>query len=276
MGLRTFSELQNNFRKYPNKESESEDYIDLGASVLDFYSSLVDLLAKCAPDPLTIQAGKGDSVRARAILRSLISLEDLGNILALRFTIPNLALASTTSDGNVTIHYLAGGVRKVQPFHTLNQFIDTTNSFATIASNIASKLHAEKLNKSKIGRLKRQFSMEASPSLYQLKHKYTSFDHILRIDEEETDSDVSSSNLSVYQTPDTTPLMSRRQPEYNAEIFSIQKHKKGVKRRSSTCKLRCRAVSCCGFISLTGYLYNKINHIPFCPCFDRIYVVFLI
>lgn len=34
---------------------KGEDYIDLGAATLDFYSSLVDLLAKCAPDPLTIQ-----------------------------------------------------------------------------------------------------------------------------------------------------------------------------------------------------------------------------
>uniref|UniRef100_A0A915DIR8 B30.2/SPRY domain-containing protein n=1 Tax=Ditylenchus dipsaci TaxID=166011 RepID=A0A915DIR8_9BILA len=41
--------------KYPSKESEGEDYVDLGAAILDFYSSLVDLLAKCAPDPLTIQ-----------------------------------------------------------------------------------------------------------------------------------------------------------------------------------------------------------------------------
>ncbi|CAI5451931.1 unnamed protein product [Caenorhabditis angaria] len=76
---------------YPSKEIEGEDYIDFGAATLDFYSSLVDLLAKCAPDPMAIQAGKGDSLRARAILRSLISLDDLGQILSLRFTIPNLA-----------------------------------------------------------------------------------------------------------------------------------------------------------------------------------------
>lgn len=75
---------------YPSKETEGDDYVDLGASILDFYSSLVDLLAKCAPDPMTLQEGKGDSVRARAILRSLISLDDLGKILALRFKIPNL------------------------------------------------------------------------------------------------------------------------------------------------------------------------------------------
>ncbi|CAJ0957143.1 unnamed protein product, partial [Mesorhabditis belari] len=79
---------------YPTSEAEGEDYIDLGSATLDFYSSLVDLLAKCAPDPSAIQAGKGDSVRARAILRSLISSEDLGQILSLRFSIPNLAIPS--------------------------------------------------------------------------------------------------------------------------------------------------------------------------------------
>uniref|UniRef100_A0A158P902 Ryanodine receptor 44F n=1 Tax=Angiostrongylus cantonensis TaxID=6313 RepID=A0A158P902_ANGCA len=84
---------------YPSKETESEDYLDLGAATLDFYSSLVDLLAKCAPDHIAIQAGKGDSLRARAILRSLISLDDLGQILSLRFTIPNLTLATTDDNG---------------------------------------------------------------------------------------------------------------------------------------------------------------------------------
>ena len=69
--------------------------MDLGAAILDFYSSLVDLLAKCAPDRASIQAGKGDSIRARAILRSLISLDDLEQILSLRFTIPNLMNTST-------------------------------------------------------------------------------------------------------------------------------------------------------------------------------------
>uniref|UniRef100_A0A915DHB2 Uncharacterized protein n=1 Tax=Ditylenchus dipsaci TaxID=166011 RepID=A0A915DHB2_9BILA len=42
--------------------------------------------------------GKGDSVRARAILRSLISLDDLGHILSLRFTIPNLAHTTQPDD----------------------------------------------------------------------------------------------------------------------------------------------------------------------------------
>lgn len=37
-------------------------------------------------------------MRARAILRSLISLDDLDQILALRFTIPNL-IATVETDG---------------------------------------------------------------------------------------------------------------------------------------------------------------------------------
>lgn len=38
-----------------------------------------------------MKAGKGESVRARAILKSLVSLDDLESILRLRFTIPNVA-----------------------------------------------------------------------------------------------------------------------------------------------------------------------------------------
>jgi hypothetical protein len=90
-----YSPILREHGKYPSKDAEGEDYMDLGAAILDFYSSLVDLLAKCAPDRASIQAGKGDSIRARAILRSLISLDDLGHILSLRFTIPNLMNTST-------------------------------------------------------------------------------------------------------------------------------------------------------------------------------------
>jgi len=60
---------------------DDEDYIDMGAARLAFYSSLVDLLGHCAPDAETIKAGRSDSVRARAILRSLVSIEDLEVII---------------------------------------------------------------------------------------------------------------------------------------------------------------------------------------------------
>ncbi|XP_070180339.1 ryanodine receptor-like isoform X4 [Littorina saxatilis] len=75
-----------NFHTLPPEDDE--DYIDMGASILDFYSSLVDLLGKCAPEAEAIKAGRSDSLRARAILRSLVSMEDLEGVLALQFILP--------------------------------------------------------------------------------------------------------------------------------------------------------------------------------------------
>lgn len=56
---------------------EDEDYIDTGAAILNFYCTLVDLMGRCAPEANVIAQGKNDSLRARAILRSLVPLEDL-------------------------------------------------------------------------------------------------------------------------------------------------------------------------------------------------------
>ncbi|TKR86982.1 hypothetical protein L596_011471 [Steinernema carpocapsae] len=129
-------------KKYPTKDAEGEDYVDLGGATLQFYSSLVDLLAKCAPDPLTIQAGKGDSLRARAILRSLISLDDLGQILALRFTIPNLA-STTTMDGRDILHSpLATNNSTFDYGHStlltpVQKSFPNTMSFATLAADLS-------------------------------------------------------------------------------------------------------------------------------------------
>ena len=75
-----------NFSTQPPEDDE--DYIDMGAAQLQFYSSLVDLLGRCAPEAEAIKAGRSDSLRARAILRSLVSLEDLEGALALRFILP--------------------------------------------------------------------------------------------------------------------------------------------------------------------------------------------
>ena len=55
-------------------------------ATLAFYCTLVDLLGRCAPDATVIAQGKNDSLRARAILRSLVPLEDLQGVLGLRFT----------------------------------------------------------------------------------------------------------------------------------------------------------------------------------------------
>ena len=66
---------------------EDEDFIDTGAAILSFYCTLVDLLGRCAPEANLIAQGKNDSLRARAILRSLVPLEDLEGVLSLPFSI---------------------------------------------------------------------------------------------------------------------------------------------------------------------------------------------
>ncbi|KAH1010100.1 hypothetical protein HUJ05_004454 [Dendroctonus ponderosae] len=77
---------------HPLPESdEDEDYIDTGAAILNFYCTLVDLLGRCAPDSAVISLGKNESLRARAILRSLVPLEDLQGVLSLKFTLHNPA-----------------------------------------------------------------------------------------------------------------------------------------------------------------------------------------
>ena len=74
------------FSRIPSEEDE--DYIDLGGAILTFYVSLVELLGRCAPSEETIKMGKSDSIRARSILRSLVSMDDLEGVLALRFQLP--------------------------------------------------------------------------------------------------------------------------------------------------------------------------------------------
>ena len=60
----------------------------MGGAILTFYSSLVDLLGRCAPEAEAIKSGRSDSIRARSILRSLVSMEDLEGVLGLRFILP--------------------------------------------------------------------------------------------------------------------------------------------------------------------------------------------
>ena len=67
---------------------DDEDYIDMGGAILTFYSALIDLMGRCAPDAETLKTGRSDSLRARAILRSLVSMDDLEGVLGLRFILP--------------------------------------------------------------------------------------------------------------------------------------------------------------------------------------------
>lgn len=59
----------------------------MGSAILNFYCTLVDVLGRCAPETATLQQGKNECLRTRAILRSLVPIEDLEGVLSLRFTL---------------------------------------------------------------------------------------------------------------------------------------------------------------------------------------------
>ncbi|VDQ02619.1 unnamed protein product [Trichobilharzia regenti] len=78
-----FTPLPYNFECLPPEDDP--DYIDLGAAILTFHSILVNLLGYCAPD---METTKSESLRARSILQSLVSMADLEGVLSLRFILP--------------------------------------------------------------------------------------------------------------------------------------------------------------------------------------------
>uniref|UniRef100_A0A665VNQ3 Ryanodine receptor 3 n=1 Tax=Echeneis naucrates TaxID=173247 RepID=A0A665VNQ3_ECHNA len=73
------------------------EVVHMGNAIMSFYSALIDLLGRCAPEMHIINKGKGEALRIRAILRSLVPTEDLVGIIS----IP-LKMAITTKDGSVT------------------------------------------------------------------------------------------------------------------------------------------------------------------------------
>ncbi|XP_039641451.1 ryanodine receptor 3-like isoform X8 [Perca fluviatilis] len=76
---------------------DEEEVVHMGNAIMSFYSALIDLLGRCAPEMHLINKGKGEALRIRAILRSLVPTEDLVGIISipLKMPIPN-------KDGSVT------------------------------------------------------------------------------------------------------------------------------------------------------------------------------
>ncbi|KAM3591914.1 uncharacterized protein V6R79_009433 [Siganus canaliculatus] len=70
---------------------EEDDTIHMGNAIMTFYAALIDLLGRCAPEMHLIHAGKGEAIRIRAILRSLIPIEDLVGVISISFSMPSLA-----------------------------------------------------------------------------------------------------------------------------------------------------------------------------------------
>uniref|UniRef100_A0A8C7UQ63 Ryanodine receptor 2 n=1 Tax=Oncorhynchus mykiss TaxID=8022 RepID=A0A8C7UQ63_ONCMY len=85
-------------------EDEEDDTIHMGNAIMTFYAALIDLLGRCAPEMHLIHAGKGEAIRIRAILRSLIPIEDLEGVISIPFPMPTLA-----KDGSVVEPDMSAG-----------------------------------------------------------------------------------------------------------------------------------------------------------------------
>ncbi|XP_056396363.1 ryanodine receptor 1 isoform X2 [Hyla sarda] len=81
---------------YGGEEVHEENRLHLGNAIMSFYAALIDLLGRCAPEMHLIQAGKGEALRIRAILRSLVPIEDLVGVISLPLQIPSFG-----KDGNI-------------------------------------------------------------------------------------------------------------------------------------------------------------------------------
>ncbi|XP_059376123.1 ryanodine receptor 2 [Carassius carassius] len=79
---------QNSNRTLDMLDDEDDDVIHMGHAIMTFYSALIDLLGRCAPETHLIEAGKGEAIRIRAILRSLVPREDLEGIINIPFSLP--------------------------------------------------------------------------------------------------------------------------------------------------------------------------------------------
>ncbi|XP_073337843.1 ryanodine receptor 2 [Pagrus major] len=69
-------------------QDNDDDLIHMGHAIMTFYSALIDLLGRCAPEMHLILGGKGEAIRIRAILRSLIPIQDLEGVISISFQIP--------------------------------------------------------------------------------------------------------------------------------------------------------------------------------------------
>ncbi|XP_041952430.1 ryanodine receptor 3 isoform X1 [Alosa sapidissima] len=76
---------------------EEEEVTHIGNAIMSFYSALIDLLGRCAPEMHLISKGKGEALRIRAILQSLVPTKDLVGIISIPLKMPIV-----NKDGSVT------------------------------------------------------------------------------------------------------------------------------------------------------------------------------
>ncbi|KAJ3606334.1 hypothetical protein NHX12_025855, partial [Muraenolepis orangiensis] len=81
----------------PGPGEEEGEVIHMGNAIMSFYSALIDLLGRCAPEMHLINKGKGEALRIRAILRSLVPISDLLGIISIPLNMPVI-----NKDGSLT------------------------------------------------------------------------------------------------------------------------------------------------------------------------------
>ncbi|XP_062823289.1 ryanodine receptor 3 isoform X1 [Anolis carolinensis] len=85
-----------------DEDEEEEGVVHMGNAIMSFYSALIDLLGRCAPEMHLIQTGKGEAIRIRSILRSLVPTEDLVGIISIPLKLPTVNKDGTVSEPDMS------------------------------------------------------------------------------------------------------------------------------------------------------------------------------
>ncbi|EDL27848.1 mCG131207 [Mus musculus] len=86
-------------------DGEEEEIVHMGNAIMSFYSALIDLLGRCAPEMHLIQTGKGEAIRIRSILRSLVPTEDLVGIISIPLKLPSLNKDGSVSEPDMAANF---------------------------------------------------------------------------------------------------------------------------------------------------------------------------
>ncbi|XP_062863974.1 ryanodine receptor 3 [Trichomycterus rosablanca] len=84
------------------EDDEEEEVVHMGNAIMSFYSALIDLLGRCAPEMHLINKGKGEALRVRAILRSLVPMEDLVGIISIPLKMPVVNKDATVTEPDMS------------------------------------------------------------------------------------------------------------------------------------------------------------------------------
>ncbi|KAJ8780551.1 hypothetical protein J1605_011466 [Eschrichtius robustus] len=84
---------------------DEEEIVHMGYAIMSFYSALIDLLGRCAPEMHLIQTGKGEAIRIRSILRSLVPTEDLVGIISIPLKLPSLNKDGSVSEPDMAANF---------------------------------------------------------------------------------------------------------------------------------------------------------------------------